>query len=82
MPIDLQELINSRCGAAVEALLHNLWADVVSYRMRAMQQQGFFQVVIFSAILFLRITDCSFGPRPGNTTAFMEKKAQEIMPCA
>ena len=42
MPIDLQELRNSRCGAAVEALLHNLWADVVSYRMRAMQQQGFF----------------------------------------
>ena len=42
MPIDLQELINSRCGAAVEALLHNLLADAVSYRMRAMQQQDFF----------------------------------------
>ena len=42
MPIDLQELINSRCGAAVEALLQNLWADAVSYRMRAMQQQDFF----------------------------------------
>ena len=42
MPIDPQEMLNSRCGAAVEALLHNLWADAVSYRMRAMQQQDFF----------------------------------------
>ena len=42
MPIDLQELRNSRWGAAAEALLHNLWADAVSYRMRAMQQQDFF----------------------------------------
>ena len=51
MPIDLQELRNSRCGAAVEALLHNLWADAVSYRMRAMQQQDFFPGCHFFIIL-------------------------------
>ena len=36
MPIDLQELRNSRCGAAAEALLHNLWADAVFFSCNAL----------------------------------------------
>ena len=42
MPADVQELINSRCGAAAEALLEDLWTDVVDYRKRIMQHAALF----------------------------------------
>ena len=55
MPTDVQEILNLRCGAALQALLHNLWADAVNYRMRAMQQEDFFPGGYFFPRLLL---DC------------------------
>ena len=40
MPVDVHEILNSRCGAALRVLLHYLWSDVVGYRTRQMQQEA------------------------------------------
>ena len=39
MPAEYEQIRNSRCGAAVEALVDRLWTDVVSFQERTTLQE-------------------------------------------
>ena len=40
MPIDVNDILSSPCGAATRALVDNLWSDVIGYVMRKTRQEA------------------------------------------